>query len=98
VPAWAKVWVGVGRKDNVKPGDVVGAIVGETKLGGDRIGKIDIRELYTLVEIRAEDAERVASALTGANLRGRRLTARIDRGPGTSGRPSAGPPRGPRHG
>ena len=100
VPSWAKLWVGVGRKDNVKPGDVVGAIVGETKLAADRIGKIDIRELYSLVEVKAEDAERIASALTGANLRGRRLTARVDRGPGpgTSSRPTGGPPRGPRHG
>jgi ATP-dependent RNA helicase DeaD len=85
VPAWAKLWIGVGKKDGVRPGDLVGAIVGETKLGADRIGKIEIRELYALVEVRAEDAERVASSLTGATMRGRRLTARIDRGPGAGG-------------
>ena len=90
VPGWAKLWIGVGKKDGVRPGDLVGAIVGETKLGADRIGKIEIRELYALVEVRAEDAERVASSLTGATMRGRRLSARIDRGPG------AGGVRGPR--
>ena len=82
----------MGKKDGVRPGDLVGAIVGETKLGADRIGKIEIRELYALVEVRAEDAERVASALTGATMRGRRLTARIDRGPG-AGTGGSRPPR-----
>lgn len=89
VQAYAKVWIGAGRKDNVRPGDLVGAIVGETKVAADRIGKIEVRELYSLVEVRAEDAERVVAALTGATMRGRRLTAHIDRGPGPSrpGRP-----------
>ncbi|MGD0483452.1 MAG: DbpA RNA binding domain-containing protein, partial [Gemmatimonadales bacterium] len=94
VPAWAKLWIGVGKKDGVRPGDLVGAIVGETKLGADRIGKIEIRELYALVEVRAEDAERVAGALTGATMRGRRLTARIDRGPGAGAGGSRPPRRG----
>ena len=80
VPAWARLWVGVGKKDHVRPGDLVGAIVGETHLAADRVGKIEVRELYCLVEIQAEDAERVVRALTGTNLRGRRVTARVDRG------------------
>lgn len=82
VPAWAKVWIGVGKKDNVRPGDLVGAIVGEAKIAADRLGRIDIRELYALVEVRAEDAEKVVGALTGATMRGRRLTAHVDRGHG----------------
>ncbi|OYV63717.1 MAG: hypothetical protein B7Z72_14270, partial [Gemmatimonadetes bacterium 21-71-4] len=88
VPSWAKLWVGVGKKDNVRPGDVLGAIVGETKLAADRVGKIEVRELYCLVEVRSDDAERVARALTGTTLRGRRLTARVDRGhaPSAGGR------------
>ena len=90
VPAWAKLWIGAGKKDNVRPGDLVGAIVGEVKIAADRIGKIDVRELYSLVEVRAEDAERIVGALTGATMRGRRLTAHIDRG--------AGPARPPRRG
>ena len=92
VPTWAKLWVGVGKKDNIRPGDLVGAIIGETKIAADRVGKIDIRELYSIVEVRGEDAERVAAALTGATMRGRRLTARIDRGHGPGG---ARPPHRP---
>ncbi len=90
VPSFAKVWVGVGKKDNVKPGDLVGAIVNEVKVSADALGKIDVRDLFCLVEVRAEQAEKVAQGLTGVNLRGRRLTARVDRGPGP------GPHRPPR--
>ncbi len=85
VPSWVKLWVGVGRKDNVRPGDLLGAIVGEAKVPADRVGKIDVRELYCLVEVRGDDAERVAHSLTGSTLRGRRLTARVDRGHGPGG-------------
>ncbi len=78
--SWTKLWIGVGRKDNVRAGDILGAIVGEAKLPAEHVGRIELRELYSLVEVRADDAERVMRALTGTNLRGRRLTARVDRG------------------
>ncbi len=87
---WTKLWIGVGRKDSVRAGDVLGAIVGETKLPAEHVGRIELRELYSLVEVRSEDAERVARALTGTNLRGRRLTARVDRGhPPRAGGPAS---------
>jgi len=44
------------------------------------IGKVDLRESFSLVEVPAAAAERIASALGGRTLRGRRLTARVDRG------------------
>ncbi len=99
VPSWTRLWVGVGKKDNVRPGDLLGAIVGETGLPGDHIGKIEVRELFCLVEVRPEDAERVIAALSGTSLRGRRLSARLDRGQGPH-RPGGarhGPPPGSRH-
>jgi hypothetical protein len=90
LPSWVRLWIGVGRKDNVRPGDVLGAIVGETRIAADRVGKIDVRELYALVEVRSEEAERVVRALTGTVLKGRRLTARVDRGGGGGGHAPGG--------
>jgi len=92
VPSFAKVWVGVGRKDNVKPGDLVGAIVNECKVSAELLGKIEVRELFCLVEVRADHAEPIAAGLTGVKLRGRRLTARVDRGAGPPSRRPGGPP------
>lgn len=94
IPSWTRIWVGVGKKDNVRPGDLLGAIVGETGLAADQIGKIEVRELFCLVEVRPEVAELVIKALNGTTLRGRHITSRLDRGQGPhrSGPQRAGPP------
>ena len=80
VPSWARLWIGVGRKDNVGPGDLLGAIIGETGIPAAHVGKIEVRELFCLAEVRPEAAEAVIQALNGTTLRGRRITARLDRG------------------
>jgi hypothetical protein len=89
VPSWSRIWVGIGRKDNVRPGDLVGALVNEVGLAADAVGRIEVRDLFCLVEVRPDVAERVVKGLTGTSLRGRRLTARVDRGPGGPGGPRA---------
>ncbi len=77
---WTRIFVGAGTRDRVGPGDLVGAIIGEASVTRESIGKIELRENHSLVEIASGDAERVAGALTGTTLRGRRLVARVDKG------------------
>jgi hypothetical protein len=90
---WTRIFVGAGTRDRVGPGDLVGAITGEAGVTRESIGKIDLRENHSLVEIASADAERVAGALTGTMLRGRRVIARLDKG--REARGDRGP-RGPR--
>jgi len=80
IPATAKLWVGIGRKDNVTANDVVATLTREVRVERGSIGKIDIRELYTLVELPAQDVERIGQALNGLTIKKRRVTARVDRG------------------
>jgi hypothetical protein len=80
-PSWARVWVGVGRKDGVRPGDLVGAIAHQAKVPIEAIGRIDVRDLFCLVEVRADLATKICADLTGVTLKGRRLVARVDKGP-----------------
>jgi ATP-dependent RNA helicase DeaD len=77
---WTRIFVGAGTRDRVGPGDLVGAIIGEAGVTRESIGKIELRENHSLVEIATADAERVAGALTGTMLRGRRVIARLDKG------------------
>lgn len=78
-----RVFFNVGKRDNVRPGDLLGAIAGESGLPGDRIGSIDLFESHTLVEIASESVETVIAKLTGVTLRGRQLhVRRDDRGAG----------------
>ena len=81
IPAYAKIWVGIGRKDGAKPGDLVGALAKEAGVPADVIGRIELRETFSLVEVRPEHAEAAVKGLTGVMVRGRRLSARVDRGP-----------------
>ncbi len=73
-----QVFLAVGKRDGVRAGDIVGAIANEAGIPGDRIGKIDLRESHSIVELAAEDAARVVSVLASGTIRGRRLNARID--------------------
>lgn len=80
-PEWdtARLFVGVGRMDGLRPGDLVGAIANETGLPGHAIGAIEIADRFALVEVPAEVANTVIDALRGTKIRGRRPNVRFDR-------------------
>jgi ATP-dependent RNA helicase DeaD len=78
--ATARIWVGVGKKDGATPNDFVGVLTKELKVEKGKIGKIEVRELYSLVEVPAGEAESLANRLTGVSIRRRRVTARLDQG------------------
>jgi ATP-dependent RNA helicase DeaD len=76
---WTRILVSAGRRDGIRAGDIVGALTNEVGLTRTAVGKIDLRDNFTLVEIRADEAERAARGLTGTSLRGHRVTARLER-------------------
>ena len=77
--------------------DLVAVLTKDVRLERAKIGRVELRDAFSLVELPAQDAERVASALNGTTIRRRRITARVDRG-GPTGRPAApsGRPAAPR--
>ena len=80
-PAAAKLWVGIGKRDSVTPHDLVAALIHEAGVSKEAIGKVEIRETFSLVEVsRAAEPEAVAERLTGKTVRKRRLVARVDKG------------------
>jgi hypothetical protein len=78
-PAWTKLYFGIGRKDDIKPGDLVGAITGEAGIVGGQIGKIDIRGGFSLVEVDSQVVDDVLRRLQGVTIRGRDVPVRPDR-------------------
>ncbi|HSM35395.1 MAG TPA: DbpA RNA binding domain-containing protein [Longimicrobiales bacterium] len=78
-PAFRRIFISVGRKDGAGPGDIVGAIAGETGVAGDRIGRIEMAETHAIVEIASDDARRVIDALNGTTIRGRSVRVDFDR-------------------
>ncbi len=96
-PAIAKVWVSIGKKDGVTPADLVGALTKELRVDRTAIGRVELRDGFSLIELPANDADRIAQALSGKMIRKVRVTARLDRVPGASAerrpRSGAGRPR-----
>jgi ATP-dependent RNA helicase DeaD len=78
-PAWAKLFLSVGERDGLKPGDLVGAITGEAGVDGHQVGKIDIKESHTVVEVHDSVARKVIKALNGTTIKGRAVRADFDR-------------------
>ena len=78
-PDMARLFIGAGRQDSLRPGDLVGAIANEAGVSGDSIGAIRITENFALVEVPEDDAERVIRALRGTTIRGKKVTVRRDR-------------------
>jgi ATP-dependent RNA helicase DeaD len=86
---YVRIFVSAGQRDGIRAGDLVGAITAEAQIPGDRIGRIEIRDTFSVIEIDADTAQKVIRALNGTTYRGRSLRVDYDR------RPAAGSP-GPR--
>ncbi len=60
----------------MRPADLVGCITGESGIRGTQVGRIDIRETFSVVEVSADVAERVLRSLANVALRGRAVAVR----------------------
>jgi DbpA-like RNA binding protein len=76
-----RLWIAVGKRDSVTPHDLVAALINEGGVAKAAIGKVEIRETFSLVEVSASaDPAQVAERLTGKTIRKRRVVARVDKG------------------
>ncbi|MCO5785629.1 ATP-dependent RNA helicase DbpA [Pseudomonas sp. G11-1] len=66
-----------GRKDKVRPGDLLGALTGDAGLPGDAIGKISISDFQALVAVRWELANTALERLEEGKIKGRRFKIRL---------------------
>ncbi len=88
-----KILVDAGRNAGVRPQDLVGAITGETGIPGRLVGRIEIGERFSIVEVARDVADAVVEAMDGNQIKGRRVAVRQDRSGGASrGGPSRGGP------
>jgi len=75
----ARLFVGAGREAGIRPGDLVGAITGETGLSGRDVGSIEIHQRFALVEVPESAADEVVQALRATMIKGRKAPVRRDR-------------------
>ncbi|ERS87744.1 DEAD/DEAH box helicase [Halomonas sp. PBN3] len=72
--------VSVGHKDGVKPGQLVGALANEGGIEGNRIGRIDIRNAFSVVELPSGLPSSILAKMARARVAGRPLEISEDRG------------------
>ena len=77
--SWVRLFVNVGKKDRAAAKDLVGAMTREIGLAREDIGRIEVREGFTLVSVAPHAADAAIRGLSRVAIRGRRLAARRDR-------------------
>jgi len=75
-----EIVIPVGSWSRVRPGAIVGAIAGESGLPGHVVGRVNIREKVTFVEVPSEHVSRIMKALKGKKIGGRAIYPRLAHG------------------
>lgn len=66
-----RLFINIGKKQRVRPGDILGAIAGESGMDGKMIGTIDMYDKYTFVEVPREYAREVLNAMKNVKIKGK---------------------------
>ncbi len=66
-----RLFINIGKKQRVRPGDILGAIAGESGMDGKLIGTIDMYDRYTFVEVPREYAREVLNAMKNVKIKGK---------------------------
>jgi ATP-dependent RNA helicase DeaD len=68
-----RLFINLGRNQNISPKDIVGSIAGETNMPGKLIGAIDIFDKYTFVEVPKEYAKEVVMVMSNKQIKGKKI-------------------------
>ena len=69
----ARLFINIGKNQGIRPGDILGAIAGESGMPGRMVGSIDMFDNYTFVEVPREQADVVLQAMRGAKIKGKNV-------------------------
>jgi ATP-dependent RNA helicase DeaD len=84
---YVRLFINVGSKDRIQPGNIVQSIASTSGLPGKLIGAIDIFETYTFVEVPREYAHKVLDSMKDYTLKGRKVNIeRSNKRPAAVGR------------
>ncbi|RZL00726.1 MAG: ATP-dependent RNA helicase DbpA [Rubrivivax sp.] len=66
-----------GRKEKIRPGDVLGALTGEAGFSGAQIGKINVTDFHTYVAVERSIARQAVSKLSAGKVKGKKVKVRF---------------------
>ncbi|MDH1631205.1 ATP-dependent RNA helicase DbpA [Pseudomonas mosselii] len=77
LPTMTTLCIGAGRKDKLRPGDILGALTGDAGLPGKQVGKIAIFDFVAFVAVERAVAKQAMQRLNSGKIKGRALKVRI---------------------
>lgn len=77
LPEYATLSIGGGRKDKLRPGDILGALTGDGGLSGDQVGKIQVQDQFAYVAVRRSQAKAALKRLNDGKIKGRSYRVRL---------------------
>ena len=70
-PGMVRLFINIGKKDRAKPGDILGALAGESGIPGKVVGTIDMYDKYTVVEVPTEYAREIINSVNNTKIKGK---------------------------
>jgi ATP-independent RNA helicase DbpA len=77
VPPMVTLCIAGGRKEKVRPGDILGALTGEAGISNDKVGKITIQDYQAYVAIERDTARQALKQLSEGKIKGRSFKVRM---------------------
>ncbi|MGA6098173.1 ATP-dependent RNA helicase DbpA [Stutzerimonas marianensis] len=75
-PPMVTLCIAAGRKDKLRPGDILGALTGDAGLPGTQVGKIAIFDFQAFVAVERDVAKQALNRLNAGKIKGRSLKVR----------------------
>lgn len=85
---YTRIFVNIGRKDNINPGVLMG-LVNDFVPGKVTIGKIDLLDSFSFFEVKEGDAQKVLKGMNGEDYKGRNISVQVAQSGGEGGRSSS---------
>lgn len=75
-PPMVTLSIGGGKKNKVRPGDILGALTGDAGIPGNQVGKINVYDFVTYVAVERSSARKAEDRLNKGKIKGRKFKVR----------------------
>ncbi|GGW83340.1 ATP-dependent RNA helicase DbpA [Alteromonas halophila] len=76
MPDYTAIMLGAGKKQKLRPGDILGALTQEAGIPGDDIGKIAVRNSQSFVAVKTRSVKRAMAQFREGKIKGKKVRAR----------------------
>jgi ATP-dependent RNA helicase DeaD len=72
-----RLWMSLGAEQGVTPIDFVNSVAGETGLPGKVVGKVDVRERHSFVDVASEHTNSIIAKLNRSEIKGQKVKVKV---------------------